>query len=211
MERRKKATEIVAKLKELYPTSETILKWHEPWQLLVAVMLSAQTTDIKVNEVTEVLFKKYVSPKDLAGGSLSDLQSILRQVNYRNTKAKHVKEAMALLESDFNGIIPGTIAELMTLPGVGRKTANVVLGNLHNIEEGIAVDTHVRRLVCLWGLSEESDPKKIERDLMKLIPKGEWHKFTNRCIDYGREHCNARCKHDVCPLRGYIAKHGRNM
>lgn len=205
MTKAQKARVIQDELERLYPRSETVLVWNEPWQLIIAVMLSAQTTDKKVNEVTKVLFSLYKTPSEIAQAPLSDIEKIIRHVNYHKSKARHMREAMKLFEEKYGGITPETIAELMELPGVGRKTANVVLGNLHGIEEGIAVDTHVRRLVRLWGLSKKDEPVQIEKDLLPLIPKGKRHLFTNRCIDYGREYCNARCSHSKCPLRQYIA------
>lgn len=206
MELRKKAQKIIRELKKHYPTSQTVLTWSADWQLLVAVMLSAQTTDKKVNEVTPVLFKKYSSPNALARARVSDVERILRQVNYHKTKARNVIATGKRLVVEYNEKVPDTLAQLITLPGVGRKTANVVLGNLFDSTDGVAVDTHVRRLARLWGLSSKNDPKQIEHDLLLLIPQKERHLFTNRCIDYGREYCSARCKHLVCPLRGYIVE-----
>ncbi|MDP3989251.1 MAG: endonuclease III [bacterium] len=199
-----KAKKILEELSLMYPRSVTILNWHGDWQLLVAVMLSAQTTDIKVNEVTTVLFSTYSSAKALSNANVLDIEKIIRPVNYYKTKAWHVKATMQKICTEYGGHVPHTMHELLTLPGVGRKTANVVLGNLFDIQEGIAVDTHVQRLVRLWGLSQHRDPKRIERDLLKLVPEKERHLFTNRCINYGREHCNARCVHAVCPLRGFV-------
>jgi len=175
MELRKKAQKIIRELKKHYPTSQTVLTWSADWQLLVAVMLSAQTTDKKVNEVTPVLFKKYSSPNALARARVSDVERILRQVNYHKTKARNVIATGKRLVVEYNEKVPDTLAQLITLPGVGRKTANVVLGNLFDSTDGVAVDTHVRRLARLWGLSSKNDPKQIEHDLLLLIPQKERH------------------------------------
>ena len=205
MDAQKKARHIIRELKELYPTSVTVLRWNADWQLLIAVMLSAQTTDKKVNEVTPGLFAAYPSPRALAAANIADITQLIRQVNYHKTKARHAKAAMQQLVEKHQGKVPGTLPQLIALSGVGRKTANVVLGNLFDTREGIAVDTHVRRLVRLWGLARADDLKNIEQELLPLIPEKERHLFTNRCIDYGRQYCSARCKHTACPLRKYIA------
>ncbi|MDP3956300.1 MAG: endonuclease III [bacterium] len=201
----KRALSIIDSLKVLYPNSQTILRWKKPWQLVIAVMLSAQTTDVKVNEVTAVLFKKYQSLKALSLASEYDIAKIIHAVNYNKTKAKNVVATAKMLREQCKGKVPSSLEELVLLPGVGRKTANVVLGNLFGSEKGIAVDTHVHRLARLWGLVKGDTPARIEEELLMLIPEGERHLFTNRCIDYGRQQCAARCTHTQCPLRKYVA------
>ena len=179
---KEKAENIVNDLKKLFPNSRTVLVYKSPFELLVAVILSARNTDKKVNDVTKDLSKL----------------GLFRQ------KAKFVKKTAEILLEKHNGELPKTMSELISLPGVGRKTANIILGNVYGIVEGIAVDTHVARLSKLFGLTKNSDPSKIEKDLMRLLPKEEWFDFTNRMIDYGRKYCPAHCKHIDCPLRNFI-------
>ncbi len=191
---------VLTELKRLYPNSETILKFSNDWELLVAVMMSAQTTDKQVNKVTDNLFKKYKTVKDYADAELDELTQDISSVNYYKTKAKHIHATANKLLEDFHGELPHTLKDMITLPGVGRKTAIVVLGNAHDATHGIAVDTHVYRLTKLFGLSNETNREKVEQDLQKLFPKEEWFLLTNRMIDYGREHCPAHCKHGECPI-----------
>lgn len=204
MDSQQKALKILIALKELFPNPKTILNYVSPWELLVAVILSARNTDKKVNEVTAKLFKKYKTIKDYENAPLNELEKDLNKLGLFRQKAKFIKNSAAIIINKHNGQIPKTMAELIELPGVGRKTANIILGNIYKIYEGIAVDTHVTRLSKLFGLTKNKTPEKIEKDLMKLLPKSEWFNFTNRMIAYGREHCKANCKHQTCPLRGYI-------
>ncbi len=204
MQRKEKVKEILRVLKKIYPAPKTILNYTTPFELLVAVILSARNTDKKVNEVTAKLFKKYKTIKDYANANLKDLEKDLSQLGLFRQKAKFIKNTATIISNKYNGQIPKTMEELIELPGVGRKTANVILGNVYKIYEGIAVDTHVARLSKLFGLTNNKTPEKIEQDLMKLLPKEEWFNFTNRIIAYGREYCKAHCKHTACPLKTFI-------
>ena len=206
MEKKEKAARIIRELKKLFPQTKPTLTYNDPWQLLVAVILSARNTDKKVNEVTEILFKKYKSIEDYANADIKDLEQNLNKLGLFRQKAKFIKETARIINEKHKGKIPKTMKELIELPGVGRKTANIILGNLYNIVEGIAVDTHVTRLSRLFGLTENKNPEKIEQDLMKLLPKTEWFDLTNRMIAYGRTYCKSFCKHATCPLKTYIRK-----
>ena len=207
MQRKKeKAEKILKVLKQLFPQARTSLVFKTPWELLVAVILSARNTDKKVNEVTKKLFKKYKSIKDYANTDLKNLEQNLNKLGLFRQKAKFIKETATIISDKYKGKIPKTMVELIELPGVGRKTANIILGNLYGIVEGIAVDTHVTRLSRLFGLTKNKDPNKIEQDLMKILPKEEWFNFTNRMIAYGRTYCKASCKHTTCTLKKYVNK-----
>jgi len=200
----KKALKILITLKSLFPTSKTILNYVTPWELLVAVILSARNTDKKVNEVTKKLFAKYKTIGDYKNARLSGLEKDLNKLGLFRQKAKFIKNTAIIIVDKHKSQIPKTMSKLIELPGVGRKTANIILGNIYKIYEGIAVDTHVTRLSKLFGLTNNKNPEKIEQDLMKLLPKNEWFDFTNRMISYGRQYCPAHCKHTTCPLKEYI-------
>ncbi len=201
---KEKAEKIIKELKRLFPVSKTVLSYSNPWELTVAVILSARNTDKKVNEVTNNLFKKYKTIKDYKNADIKDLEKDLSKLGLFRQKAKFLKKSAEIIMDKYDGKIPKTMAELISFPGVGRKTANIILGNVYGIVEGIAVDTHVTRLSKLFGLTKNSDPSKIEKDLMEIIPREEWFDFTNRIIDYGRKYCKASCKHKDCPLKDYI-------
>lgn len=190
--RKKRAVKIVATLKKIFPKAKIALNFSNHWELFVAVVLSAQTTDKKVNEVTARLFKKYRTLDDYATANLKQFEKDISAVGFYRNKAKNILAAAKIVKEKYGGKIPKTMAELIQLPGVGRKTANIILGNAYGIVEGIAVDTHVRRLSIKLGLTDNTDPEKIERDLMQLLPKKEWFDFTYRMIDYGRKICPAR-------------------
>lgn len=197
-------------LKRLYPNTQTILKFSNHWELVVAVALSAQCTDKQVNKVTDKLFKKYPKLEDYLTANPEEFEQDIYATGFYKNKAKNVLAAAQVVYNDFNGEIPQTIKELMTIPGVGRKTANVVLGNAFGIIDGIAVDTHVKRISQKYKLTKNTSPEKIEKDLMKILPKEDWFNFTNRVIDYGREYCPARNhNHEECPL--YIALKKENL
>ncbi|MEK7559506.1 MAG: endonuclease III [Patescibacteria group bacterium] len=204
MNKKQKAEEILKELKRLFPKIQTALEHNTPFELLVAVILSARNTDKKVNEVTEKLFTKYKTIDDLKNADINALEKDLSQLGLFRQKANFVKETARIISEDHNGKVPDKMEDLVKLPGVGRKTANIVLGNVYGIVEGIAVDTHVTRLSRLFGLTENGNPDKIEKDLMKILPKSEWFDFTNRMIAYGRGYCPAHCKHLTCPLRSFI-------
>ena len=206
MTRKQKVIGILKVLKKLFPNPKTILNSATPFELLVAVILSARNTDKKVNEVTKKLFKKYKTVKDYKNADLKDLEKNLDKLGLFRQKSKFIKNTATIINDKYNGQIPRTMNELIELPGVGRKTANIILGSVYGIVEGIAVDTHVTRLARLFGLTKNKDANKIEQDLMKLLPKEEWFNFTNRMISYGRAYCPAHCKHLNCPLKTYIKK-----
>ncbi|MBI4094828.1 MAG: endonuclease III [Candidatus Liptonbacteria bacterium] len=199
--RRKKATRIVRLLKKLLPGARIVLKYNTHWELLVAVVLSAQCTDKKVNEVTETLFKKYRTLDDYVRAKPKIFERDVRPTGFYRAKTKNILAAAKVVKNKFHGTLPKTMDEMLAIPGIGRKSANVILGNAYGVVEGIAVDTHVRRLSRLLGLTNHVDPNKIEQDLMKILPKKEWFDFTYRLIDYGRKYCPARPHtHSLCPL-----------
>ena len=181
--------------------SKIALKFSTPFELLIATILSAQCTDVKVNQVTADLFKKYRSVKDYAEVNLTELEEDIRPTGFYRNKAKSIQNCCRELVARFDGKVPRTLEELVTLPGVGRKTANVILGNAFGVP-GIAVDTHVQRVSRRIGLTKNEDPVKIEFDLMKIVPQEEWTHFSNLLIWHGRRTCIAKkplC--DACPIR----------
>ena len=202
LEKKKKlGAEILKELRKLHPDAKIALKYKNNMQLLAAVIMSAQCTDKKVNEVTETLFKKYKTVDDFADADIKVFEKEIYQTGFYHAKARNIIAAAKMLLKEFRGVLPRSMEEILRLPGVARKTANVVLGNAYGVVEGIAVDTHVKRLSKLYGLTNETDPVKIERDLMQIIPKKDWFKFTYMLIDYGRKECPARPHlHDSCPL-----------
>lgn len=180
-------------LKKKYPdVKETALEQCSALDLLVATILSAQCTDKRVNDVTEILFKKYRTAKDYAEADLEELEEIIRPVGFYHRKAKFIRDASKKLVEDFDSEIPRSMEELTNLPGVARKTANIVLSNAFNIDQGIAVDTHVMRLSRRMGFSEEKNRDKIEEDLMNLFPRDQWFELSNLLIAHGRNVCTAR-------------------
>lgn len=195
---------IISMLRRLIPEPKIALTYSNPWELFVAVVLSAQTTDKKVNEVTQTLFKKYPSFQDYLKATPEQFAQDIRQIGLNRGKAKNILASAKIINNDYGGEIPDTMDDLIKLPGVGRKTANILLSNIYDKQVGIAVDTHVKRLSNLWGLSKESDPNKIEKDLMEIVPKREWKEFSYLLIAYGRTYCKAFCKHVECPLRSFI-------
>lgn len=203
-QKKKQSEEILCKLKVLFPDAGMMLKYCNNWELLVAVELSAQCTDKKVNEVTEKLFKKYRTLSDYVNADPREFEKDIFQTGFYRNKTKNILAAAKMVKEKFGGKIPKTMEEILSIPGVARKTANVVLGNAYGVVEGMAVDTHVKRLARLWRLSKEENPEKIEKDLMALLPKEEWFNFTYKVIEYGRKYCTARVKdHSKCPLSKY--------
>jgi endonuclease-3 len=205
---REKVEEIIERLKKEYPEPKTALSFSNPFELLVATILSAQSTDLHVNKVTENLFKKYTSVKDFANVSLEMLQKDVSSINFYRTKAKNIHESAKMIVENFNSKVPKTMEELVTLPGVARKTANIILSNAYGIDEGIAVDTHVRRLTNRLGLTKNEDPVKIEKDLMEITTKSEWGNLSHLLIFHGRKICQAKkpnhkecVLYDICPSR----------
>lgn len=185
------ARKILRRLLQRYPEPELALHWSNPLELLVAVILSAQCTDARVNEVTKTLFKKYRTARDYAEADLKTFEQEIRPTGFYKNKARSVINCCKKLVADFGGQVPKTLEELLTLPGVGRKTANMVLGNAYGLP-GIAVDTHVARVSQRLGLTRATNPEEIEQDLMRRIPRAQWVTFTNAMILHGRETCTAR-------------------
>lgn len=205
---KEKIPEILKRLKKEYPDPKTALNFSDPFQLLAATILSAQATDVLVNKVTERLFKKYRTVKDYANASLEELQTDVNSINFYKTKARNIQAAAKIITERFHGKVPDTMDELITLPGVARKTANIVLSGAYGINEGIAVDTHVKRLSNLLGLTKYQDPVKIEKDLMAATPKEDRASLSHLLIYHGRKICQAKKpKHnecvlfDICPSR----------
>ncbi|PIQ93203.1 MAG: endonuclease III [Nitrospirae bacterium CG_4_10_14_0_8_um_filter_41_23] len=205
---RERTLEIIKRLKKEYPELKTALGFKTPFELLVATILSAQTTDILVNKVTENIFKKYKSVKEYADASLETLQKDLSSINFYKTKAKNIQGSAKIVVERFNSKVPKTMDELTSLPGVARKTANIILSNAYGINEGIAVDTHVKRLAYRLGLTKNEDPVKIEKDLMPVTPKEEWGNLSHLLIFHGRKICQAKkpghrecVLYDICPSR----------
>ena len=194
-ERKKRILKLLSKLKELFPHASMVLNYSNNFELLVAVILSAQCTDKMVNSVTGELFKKYVTLDDYVNADVAQFEEAIRSTGFYKNKAKNVLGAAKVIKEKFSGKVPETMEEMLTIPGVARKTANVVLGNAYGIVLGIAVDTHVRRFAIRFDLSGYTDPVRIEQDLMRLLPKREWFNFTYYMIEYGRQVCRAR-KHN---------------
>ncbi len=201
-----KAKKIIAELDKLIPEAKIALNFSNPWELYVAVVLSARNRDDMVNKVTENLFKKYRTLDDYANANIEDFAKDINKLGLYKQKAKYIITAAKIIKEKYNGNLPDTMEELIKLPGVGRKTANIILWNAFKKAEGIAVDTHVRRLSRLFGLTKSTNPDKIEKDLMEIIPKERWGDLPYKLIDYGRKYCTARCKHKTCPLRKFVVK-----
>ena len=206
---KKQVAEILKRLKKDYSgTPQTALNFSTPWQLLVATILSAQTTDVLVNKVTEPLFKKYTTVEDFAATTPEKLAGDVASVNFYRNKAKNINKAAKMIVEQFGGKVPQAMEDLVALPGVARKTANIVLSSAFGINEGIAVDTHVKRLAFRLGLTKQEDPVKIEVDLMELAPRKEWGDLSHLLIFHGRKICQARKPNhaacvlfDICPSR----------
>ena len=197
---------LLERLPRLYPDAHCELNFSNPLELLVATILSAQCTDKRVNIVTQSLFLRYRSAADYAEAPLADLEDAVRTTGFFRNKAKNIRAACAELLTKHGGEVPRTMAALAALPGVGRKTANVVLGNAFAIDVGVVVDTHVGRLSRRLGLTRHEDPEKVEQDLMKLVPRGQWTLWSHWLIFHGRRRCKAQtpdCPHcellDLCP------------
>jgi endonuclease-3 len=200
MQLKSRADKIRKILRKIYPEVQTQLFHENPFQLLVATILSAQCTDKQVNQVTPVLFKRLKTPADFAGAALKTIENLIRPTGFFHNKAKNIKNCAKVLLKKHNGEVPQTLEELVNLPGVGRKTANVVLGAAFGIP-GVVVDTHVARISARLGLAENEDPVRIEFDLMKIVPKRAWNHLSLQLIFFGRETCTARKpKCPTCPL-----------
>ncbi len=201
-----RVNEIIALLKKEYPDVRTALDYSNPLELLVSTILSAQSTDRQVNVVTKNLFKKYRTPQDYIKIPLDELEKDIHSTNFYKNKAKNIKKMCELLVENFGGKVPDNMEDLITLPGVARKTANVVLWSAFGKNEGIAVDTHVKRVSARLGLTKNTNPEKIEKDLMMVVPKNDWGLFSLLLIRHGREICtakNPRCQdcvlNKICP------------
>lgn len=202
-------SEVLGRLKAETPDATTELRWNNPLELLVATILSAQTTDVRVNGVTEKLFDKYHTVRDYAEADPEELEEDIRPTGFFRNKARSLQGMARALLKDHGGEVPRAMLGLIALPGVGRKTANVVLGNAFSVDEGVVVDTHVRRLSNRLGLSAEKNPEKVERDLMRVVPREDWTVFSHLLILHGRRVCKARkpdCPacvlKDICPSAG---------
>lgn len=208
-EEKKRAQRVYRKLEKLYPDAETALTHRNAFELLIATILSAQCTDERVNMTTPELFKAYPTPAKLAAGRQEDVEGIIRSCGFYRNKAKSIRAAAQAIVEEHDGEVPATMDQLVELPGVARKTANCVLGNAFGINEGVVVDTHVKRLSNRLGFTDQSNPDKIERDLMARFPRAKWTKLAHLLIHHGRRVCQARkpdCPHcDVekdCPKVG---------
>ncbi len=211
-DRKRRAKRIVRALARAYPDATCALRYDSPLQLLVATILSAQCTDQRVNEVTKLLFAKHPSAEDLAKLRIGTLEKLIQSTGFFRNKAKNIKACCRELVERFDGEVPQELEELIQLPGVGRKTANVVLGTAYGIPSGVVVDTHVGRITRRLGLTDEKDPVKIERDLMAIISQSQWIDFSHRLIHHGRQVCKARkpCCDDCqleseCPRIGVVS------
>ena len=192
--------EIIARLEKVYP-NKLELNFSTPFELLVAAVLSAQERDAKVNEVTKGLFKKFKTPEDFAKADLEDIAKEISKVSFYANKARYIKEISIILSEKYGGEVPKSLKELSQLPGIGRKSANMILYNAFGINEGIAVDRHVLRVSQRLGITKQQKPEKAEEELMKIVPKEDWGKFSNLLILLGRYVCTAqKPKHSQCPL-----------
>lgn len=183
---------ILSLLKKHYPNSKSVLNYKNPFELLVATILSAQCTDERVNIVTEKLFKKYKTPKDYANADIKEFEKDIYSTGFYKNKAKNIVSTARIINDIYKGRVPKDFDQLLELPGVARKTANCVMGNAFNIPSGVVVDTHVLRITQRLGLTKNTDPNKIEQDLIKLLPKNEWINFSHMLIWHGRKICNSR-------------------
>ncbi len=202
----KRAEQVIDRLKEHYPSATSALSHKDPFQLLVATILSAQCTDERVNMVTPELFRLYPGPAEMASADLESLEEIIHSTGFYRNKARSIRQASEHIVKDFQGSVPANMEDLLSLPGVARKTANVVLGTWFRKPEGVVVDTHVKRISALLEFTAKKDPIQIEKDLMALLPREEWIGYSHRIILHGRETCKARkplCNacflSDLCP------------
>lgn len=208
-ELKKRVSGILRRLKKQYGDAECALIHDTPFQLLTATILSAQCTDERVNATTPALFKKYPTPAKLSAAKLSDVEKIVKPLGFFRSKAKNITGMAQVLMAEHEGEIPKTLEELVALPGVGRKTANVVLGTAFGIPSGVVVDTHVKRISNLLGLTASKNPEIIERDLIQILPKKEWIMYSHRLIHHGRQICIARRPNcQECPLLQYCPRVG---
>jgi len=207
LSQQERALALLARLKQLYPDATCTLDYETPVQLLVATILSAQCTDERVNKVTPELFARFPNARAIAQAPRSEIESLIRSTGFYRNKAKNIQAACEMIVSDFGGNVPDTMEEILKLPGVARKTGNVVLAHVYGVNAGVTVDTHVKRLSLRLGLTEHTDPKRIEKDLMALLPQLDWENWSIRLIYHGRAVCKARqplCEScslaDLCPF-----------
>lgn len=208
-----RAEAVRARLAGRYPVPRTELNWSSPWELLAATILSAQCTDARVNIVTPALFAKWKNAGEMSNADVAEIETVIRSTGFFRNKAKNLRAAAARIVAEFGGQVPRTMDEMLTLPGVARKTANVVLSNAYGVQAGIAVDTHVKRISFRLGLTAETVPDKIERDLVKLFPQDSWGAVNHYLVLFGREVCTARkpaCEAcelaELCPKTGVASK-----
>ena len=192
LEPKTRASKVMELLEQEHPDAKVALHYSNPLELLMATILSAQSTDETINKVTKTLFKKYTKPEDYANADLKELEQDIRSTGFYHNKAKNLQNSAKMLVEKYNSKVPKTMEELVKLPGVARKTANIVLTNAYGVIAGVAVDTHVRRLAQRLGLSENNDPNKIEKDLMSIVPKDKWMRITDLLIFHGRRVCTAK-------------------
>jgi endonuclease-3 len=204
--KKQRTLEILTRLKRLYPNATCSLNYSTPVQLLVATILSAQCTDERVNKVTPALFSRFPDAASLANADLTELEELVRSTGFYRNKAKNIQAACRMIVTEFDSVVPNQMEELLKLPGVARKTANVVLAHAYGINAGVTVDTHVKRLSNHLGLTKHTDPVHIEQDLMKLLPQSDWENWSIRLIYHGRAICKARSPvclacdlADLCP------------
>lgn len=211
-ERKLRARKIVSLLKKAYPHAKCSLDHQTPLQLLVATILSAQCTDARVNLVTPALFSRYKNAKEFADASLPELEKYVRSTGFYHNKAKNIRAACRIIVQKHNGQVPRTMEEMLELPGVARKTANIVLGNSYGVIEGVPVDTHAIRISHLLGWTKEKQQEKIERDLMALLPRADWLKISDLFVHHGRAICIARRpKCEICPVRKLCPRVGLHL
>jgi endonuclease-3 len=209
MNKKERAAEIFDRLSKRYPSPKPALDYTNPWELLVATALSAQCTDERVNKVTPVFFERWPAISDAAEADVTEIEDVVRSTGFFRNKAKNIKAAAQRIMSEYNGEVPRTMAELITLGGVARKTASIVLANAFGVNEGIAVDTHVKRLAFRMGLTAKTEPVQVEKDLMPLFPQDTWGDVNHLLVFFGREVCPARKpKCDICELSDICPKKG---
>ncbi|MEA5576384.1 endonuclease III [Anabaena sp. UHCC 0451] len=205
--KKQRALEILSRLHRLYPDATCSLNYETPVQLLVATILSAQCTDERVNKVTPALFSRFPDAESLGNADILELEELVRSTGFYRNKSKNIKAACRMIVDDFNSVVPNKMEELLKLPGVARKTANVVLAHAYGINAGVTVDTHVKRLSQRLGLTKNTEPINIEKDLMKLLPQPDWENWSIRLIYHGRAVCKARSPGcDGCELVDLCAK-----
>ncbi len=211
MNKKQKAYYILSKIEEIYPDALTeLMNWETDFQFLVCIMLSAQTTDIQVNNVTKGIFKLYPDASALADLDPEQMMDLIRSINFYRTKAKHIVQTAKIIRDEYNGVVPTKLKKLTELPGVGYKTANVFLNDFYKANQGVAVDTHVARVSQRLGLTENTDPNKISKDLEKLYNKKDWYKINQLFVMYGRYICKARVdpKKSECVFKEFCSHCG---